>query len=66
MERGMTNLVKTYGIKSTRTSLYREYGKPGASNFADYVIVSPDIKVESFEVLPDLASDHAALRLEFR
>jgi endonuclease/exonuclease/phosphatase family metal-dependent hydrolase len=65
LERGMVNLVKTYSVKSTRTPLYREYGKPGASNFADYVIVSPDIKVESFDVLPDLASDHAALRLEF-
>lgn len=65
LERGMTNLVKAHGVKSTRTPLYREYGKPGASNFADYVIVSPDVQVDRFEVLPDLVSDHAALRLEF-
>jgi len=65
VERGMVSLVKTYGVKSTRTPLYRNYDNPKASKFADYVIVSPDIKVERFEVLPDLASDHSALRLEF-
>ena len=66
LEKGMINLVKTHGVRSTRTPLYRLYDDPTASKFADYALVSPDIKVERFEVLPDLASDHAALRLEFR
>lgn len=65
LERQMTNLIKSHGITSTRTPLYREYDKPDYTKYADYAFVSPDVKVEKFEVLPDLASDHAALRLEF-
>ena len=55
---GLINLIKEHGIKSTRTSLYTK-----AEKFADYVFVTPDIKVKDFKVLPDEVSDHTALLL---
>jgi hypothetical protein len=60
LEKGKRNLIKEYGIKSTRTSYYKKPEK-----FADYVLVSPEIEVKHFEVLPDEVSDHSALLLEF-
>jgi endonuclease/exonuclease/phosphatase family metal-dependent hydrolase len=59
LERGMRNLVKDYGVTSTRTSFYEKPGK-----FADYIFTSTDIEVKDFKVLPDEVSDHAALFLE--
>ena len=56
---GMKNLIKEYGITSTRTSLYPKEGR-----FADYAFVSPEITVKHFEVLPDEVSDHAPLFIE--
>ena len=56
---GMRDLIKEYGITSTRTSLYKKQIR-----FADYVFTSTDIEVKRFEVLPDEVSDHAALLLE--
>lgn len=60
LEEGMKNLVKKYGISSTRSPLYTKPEK-----FSDYVLASPDINIETFEVLPDIVSDHLALRVEF-
>jgi endonuclease/exonuclease/phosphatase (EEP) superfamily protein YafD len=57
---GMRNLIKEFGITSTRSSLYT---KP--LRFADYMFVSGGIKVKDFKVLPDEVSDHLALYLEF-
>lgn len=57
---GLRNLVKEYGVMSTRTSFYTKPGK-----FADYILVSEGIDVRSFRVLPEEVSDHAALELEF-
>jgi len=65
VERGMRNLVREYRVPSTRTPLYRHYDDPAEPNFADYALVSPDVAVDRFEVLPDLVSDHAPLYLEF-
>jgi len=65
LEKGMTNLVRASGVRSTRTALYRKHDDPNDPKFADYVLVSPDIQVQRFEVLPDLVSDHAALSVEF-
>ena len=65
LENGRRNLVREFGITSTRTPLYRAYDDPSVSKFADYIIVSPEIRVKEFRVLPDLASDHAALYLDF-
>ncbi|HEX4103925.1 MAG TPA: endonuclease/exonuclease/phosphatase family protein [Candidatus Paceibacterota bacterium] len=57
---GMRNLIKGYGITSTRSSHYK---KP--LRFADYTLVSPGINVVDFKVLPDEVSDHLAMYLEF-
>jgi endonuclease/exonuclease/phosphatase family metal-dependent hydrolase len=57
---GMKNLIKEHGVTSTRTELYQ---KP--LQFADYVFVSPEIKVKEFKVLPDVVSDHAPVYLDF-
>lgn len=51
------NLVREFGVTSTRSSFYP---KPG--RLADYIFLSEDLKLEHFEVLPDEASDHLALR----
>jgi endonuclease/exonuclease/phosphatase family metal-dependent hydrolase len=57
---GMRNLIKEYNITSTRTELYK---KP--LRLADYVFVSPEIKINSFTVLPDVISDHSPLFIDF-
>jgi endonuclease/exonuclease/phosphatase (EEP) superfamily protein YafD len=57
---GMKNLIKEFGITSTRSSYYN---KP--VRFADYTLVSNDIKVNEFKVLPDEVSDHLAMYLDF-
>ena len=60
LEDGMRNLVKEYGITSTRSHYYTKDGK-----FADYILVSPEVEVKDFKVLPDVVSDHLPLYLEF-
>jgi endonuclease/exonuclease/phosphatase family metal-dependent hydrolase len=57
---GLRNLIKEYGITSTRTSLYE---KP--ARFADYAFVSEGITVHDFKVLSDEVSDHSPLYLDF-
>jgi endonuclease/exonuclease/phosphatase family metal-dependent hydrolase len=59
----MKNLVKEYGVTSTRTELYRGY--KNGPKFADYIFVSKDVKVNDFKVLPDIVSDHSPLYLDF-
>lgn len=60
---GYRDLVKEYGIKTTRNHLAWDM-YPDKQFFADYVFVSPDVKVKSFEV-PDIEiSDHLPLILE--
>ncbi len=56
----MRNLVKEFGITSTRSSYY---AKP--ERFADYTLASNDIKVNEFKILPDEVSDHLAMYLNF-
>jgi len=56
----LKNLISEYGITSTRTSLYSKEEK-----FADYMLVSPNLRIKDFKVLPDEISDHSALCLEF-
>lgn len=57
---GLRNLIKEYKITSTRTSFYTK-----AEKFADYTLVSKEIIVKDFKVLPDEVSDHSPLYLEF-
>ncbi|MCL5435040.1 MAG: endonuclease/exonuclease/phosphatase family protein [Patescibacteria group bacterium] len=60
LEKNMVNLVKKYKVKSTRSNLHTRKDK-----FADYILVSKDIKVLGFKVLQDEVSDHLPLFLEF-
>lgn len=57
---GLRNLIREYGITSTRTS---HYTKP--NKYADYAFVSSGVEVKDFKVLSDEVSDHAPLYLEF-
>jgi len=70
-ESGYRNLIKDFGIKTTRGTLVKqmhpEYGNrpDGFQEFADYTFVTSGIEVKSFEV-PDLPlSDHLPMILEF-
>jgi endonuclease/exonuclease/phosphatase family metal-dependent hydrolase len=53
------NLIKEFGITSTRSSFYSKPGK-----FADYILLGEQLQARHFEVLPDEASDHLALRVK--
>lgn len=57
---GLRNLVREYGITSTRTSFYTKPVK-----FADYAFVSSDIDLQDFRALPEEVSDHAPLQIDF-
>ncbi|MFA6601667.1 MAG: endonuclease/exonuclease/phosphatase family protein [Candidatus Paceibacterota bacterium] len=59
-ELGLKNLITEYGVTSTRTPLYTR----SAETYADYLFLSPQIKIKDFKVLPDVVSDHAALYVE--
>lgn len=60
LEHGMVNLITSNNIRSTRTRFY-----PKEEQFADYILTSPDIKVNHFSVMKDEVSDHAPLLLDF-
>lgn len=62
IKEGMTDLVQTHRVQSTRTSLY---SKRQEQPFADYVFTCPRISVNRFQVLPDQVSDHAPLLVDF-
>jgi endonuclease/exonuclease/phosphatase family metal-dependent hydrolase len=62
VEKGMCNLVEKYQISTTRTTLY---SKREEEPFADYIFTCPDISINTFQVLPDVVSDHAPLVLDF-
>ena len=57
---GLRNLIKENNITSTRTSFYTKTEK-----FADYALLSDEIDIKDFKVLPDEVSDHSPLYLEF-
>jgi len=56
---GLRNLINEHDIKSTRSSLYK---KPG--RYADYAFISNNLKLNSFQILPDEVSDHLAMFLD--
>ncbi len=56
---GYKNLIKEYGITSTRTSYYTRPEK-----YADYIFTSQEIQTLKFEVLPEEVSDHSPLLIE--
>jgi hypothetical protein len=61
LEQGMRNLVKVYGITSTRSRFYE-----GPERFADYVLVSSEVQVKEFHILDEEVSDHLPLLLAFQ
>ncbi len=63
LEEDLVNLIKKYSVKTTRTKLYDWFEK--GDFYADYVLVSKDIKILDFKVMQDEVSDHAPLLLEF-
>ncbi len=60
IESGMINLIKQYPVPTTRNKFF-----PGDEKFADYIFVSNEIKVKSFEVPQIEISDHLPMILEF-
>jgi len=61
LENKMTNLIKKYDIKSTRSKFYKK-----ESRFADYILISRDILIKDFKVPKINISDHLPLLLEFK
>lgn len=59
-EHGLRDLIKEYGITSTRTSFYTK-----TERYADYIFTTKGISIKEFKVLPEEVSDHSALLLEF-
>lgn len=64
LEGGMRNLVKEYGVTSTRSRLYRHYDR--GMLYGDYVLVDPEVDVHNFKVFQDEVSDHLPLMVELR
>lgn len=64
---GYRNLIKEFGIKNTRNKFAWNTLKKSEEKqyFADYVFVSPDVKVNTFEVPNIEISDHLPLILDF-
>lgn len=60
LEENMRNLIVEYGITSTRSKLHKRTNK-----FADYIMVSDDIKINKFKVMDEHVSDHLPLLLDF-
>lgn len=60
LEVGMQNCISQFQIQSTRTSYYTK-----EERWADYMLLSPEVGIKSFEILPDEVSDHAPLLLDF-
>ncbi len=63
-ENGYKNLIKEFKIKNTRNEVsWKNFDN--VQHFADYVFVSPDIKVKKFEVPYNEVSDHLPQILDF-
>lgn len=60
LESTLTNLIKEYHIKNTRSKFF-----PAKEKFADYTFVSNEIRVKSFEVPEVEISDHLPMILQF-
>ncbi|MBP9818105.1 hypothetical protein KBC75_05175 [Candidatus Shapirobacteria bacterium] len=63
-EAGYRNLIKEYEIETTRNRLAWERYPDHIQKYADFVFVSPEVKVKSFEVLDIEVSDHLPMVLE--
>lgn len=63
---GYRNLIKEYGITTTRNRLAWEKYPDNPHYFADYVFVSPEVEVVGFEVIDNEVSDHLPMVLTVR
>lgn len=61
IDAGMRNLIKEYGITSTRPEKFFPY----PDKYCDYILVDRDVKVADFKVLADEVSDHLPLAVTF-
>lgn len=61
LEQEMINLVREFKINSTRSAL----APLGKGRFADYIFASDKIKINKFNVLNDVVSDHLPLYVDF-
>lgn len=60
LERSLKNLIKEYGVTSTRSKFYTKN-----EGYADYILISPSMEIKSFNALKEDVSDHLPLFLEF-
>jgi endonuclease/exonuclease/phosphatase family metal-dependent hydrolase len=60
LEKNLVNLIAEYKVSNTRSKFYTRNEK-----FADYILVSPDVKVQDFKVMNEHVSDHLPLYLSF-
>src|SRR3989338_277162 len=60
LELGMKNLIIEFKVKTTRNDLYKREEK-----YSDYILTSPGINIQKFEVDNVTVSDHLPLLLEF-
>jgi endonuclease/exonuclease/phosphatase family metal-dependent hydrolase len=63
-EHGYINLIKEFGIRTTRNRLAWELYPDNKQYHSDYVLISPDVKVRAFEVPNNEVSDHLPLILD--
>lgn len=61
---GLRNLIKEFHIKDTRGPVDHKIHFDSLQMFADYMFVSPNVKVKSFKVPQVSISDHLPLILE--
>lgn len=59
-EKNMINLINKFSIKNTRSKLHIRSDK-----FADYILITPDIKLNEFKLIHEDISDHLPLYLNF-
>ena len=63
---GYRNLIRDFGIQETRNNLsWKQFPNEDKQHFADYVFVSPDVKVKKFEIPYNEISDHLPQVLDF-
>lgn len=63
---GYRNLIRDFNIQETRNRLsWEQFPEEQKQHFADYVFVSEDVKVNTFEAPPVEVSDHLPQILDF-
>ena len=58
------NLITDFKIKTTRNQITFDRYPDNIQYYADYIFISPDIKIKSFTVPTEIVSDHQPLELE--